>query len=186
MSSTSTTSTADIVILLQKIAGKDREAFKLLYAATSAKLYGILVRILVRRDLADEALQDVYVKVWERAGDFDPARASPITWLAAISRNRALDEVRRVRPVSTEEAPEVMEMASDGPSAFDELSRSEDAKRLMACLQGLEPERREIVMLAYFNGMSREDLGAKFGRPVATIKTWIHRSLAQLKVCLGK
>ena len=186
MQKTTPTTAADLVILLQRTAGGDRVAFARLYNATSAKLYGILLRILVRRDLADEALQDVYVKVWQRAGDFDPQRASPITWLATISRNRALDEIRRVRPISTEEAPEVMNMAADDPDAFEQLATSEDAMRLKRCLDKLEPERHEIVVLAFFNGLSREQLGTKFGRPEGTIKTWIHRSLAQLKDCLGK
>ena len=180
------TTAADLVALLQRVAGGDKPAFQRLYAATSAKLYGIVLRILVRRDLADEALQDVYIRVWEKAGDYDPSRASPITWLATIARNRALDEVRRVRPISTEEAPEVMQIAAGDPDAFEQLASSEDAKRLRACLDGLEPERREIVVLAYFNGLSREELGARFGRPEGTIKTWIHRSLAQLKACLGQ
>ncbi len=180
------TTTADLVALMQRVAGGDKAAFQRLYAATSAKLYGIVLRILVRRDLADEALQDVYIRVWEKAGDYDPSRASPITWLATIARNRALDEVRRVRPISMEEAPEVMQFAADDPDAFEQLASSDDAKRLRACLDGLERERKEIVVLAYFNGLSREELAARFGRPEGTIKTWIHRSLAQLKACLGQ
>ena len=88
---------AGLVELLQRVAVKDKTAFSALYAATSAKLYGIVLRILVRRDLADEVLQEVYVKIWERAGDFDPGRASPITWMAAIARNRALDEARKTK-----------------------------------------------------------------------------------------
>ena len=177
---------ADLVSLLGRVAARDRTAFDRLYAATSAKLYGIVLRILVRRELADEALQDVYVRVWQRAADFDPARASPITWMAAIARNRALDEVRRVRPVSIEEAPEVMDMATEDVSAFEQLAASEEARRLRRCLEALEPERRQIVLLAFYNGLSREELGTRFGRPAGTIKTWIHRSLAQLRVCLGQ
>jgi anti-sigma-K factor RskA len=104
-----------IVELLRRVADGDRKAFASLYTATSAKLYGIIVRILIRRDLSDEILQDVYLKIWQMAGDYDVAKGSPITWMAAIARNRAIDEVRRVKPVSIEDSPEALEYASRDP-----------------------------------------------------------------------
>ena len=100
----------ELVAALQRTARGDRAAFRLVYEATSLKLYGIVVRILGRRDLADEVLQEVYVRVWQRAGDFDSASGSPITWLATIARNLALDEARRKSPRSIEEFPEVLEL----------------------------------------------------------------------------
>jgi RNA polymerase sigma-70 factor (ECF subfamily) len=172
--------------LVAAVARQDRAAFRTLYGATSAKLYGIILRILVRRDLADEILQEVYVKIWERAGDFDAARASPITWMATVARNRALDEVRRVRPVSIEERREIMNLADSAPAQDDMVARSQDLARLVACLDRLEPERRELVRAAYIEGLSREALAERLNRPVATIKTWLHRSLKQLKDCLGQ
>ena len=174
-----------LIELLQRVAVKDKTAFSALYEATSAKLYGIVLRILVRRDLADEVLQEVYVKIWERAGDFDPGRASPITWMATIARNRALDEARKAKPVSLEDMPAGFDVVSDAPLALDVLLETEAGRRLSDCLQRLEPEKRDVVVQAYLNGMSREDLGKRFNRPVPTIKTWLHRSLAQLKDCLG-
>ena len=176
---------AGLVELLQRVAVKDKTAFSALYAATSAKLYGIVLRILVRRDLADEVLQEVYVKIWERAGDFDPVRASPITWMATIARNRALDEARKTKPVSLEDMPADFDVVSDAPLALDVLLENEDGRRLADCFQKLEAEKRDVVVQAYLNGLSREDLGKRFNRPVPTIKTWLHRSLAQLKDCLG-
>lgn len=180
------TTTQDLVGLLQRVSLKERAAFSQLYAATSSKLYGIVLRILVRRDLADEVLQEVYVKIWERAGDFDPGRASPITWMATIARNRALDEARRVKPVSLEDMPAGFDVVSDAPLALEILTQSEDGRRLFDCLQTLEAEKREVVVQAYLHGLSREDLGKRFSRPVPTIKTWLHRSLSQLKECIGK
>ena len=116
----------DLVDLLDRVAGHDREAFEDLYRATSAKLYGVLVGILMRRSLADEALQDVYARIWERAGAFDPARGSPIAWMAAIARNLALDEVRRAKttrnvkpccsPTTAAAAGKLCPDASDVPS----------------------------------------------------------------------
>lgn len=177
--------TADLVALMQQVSGRDRRAFADLYAATSGKLYGVILRIVARRDIADEILQEAYVKIWERAGDFDAKRASPITWMATIARNRALDEVRKARPVSLEDMPAGFDVVSDAPLAIDLLMQSEDGRRLHDCLQLLEAEKRDVVVQAYLHGLSREDLGKRFERPVPTIKTWLHRSLAQLKGCLA-
>lgn len=176
----------DLIRLLQRVAGRDRAAFDALYAATSSKLYGVVLRILNRRDLADDVLQEVYVKIWDRAAAFDPAKGAAITWMATIARHTALDQIRRVTPVSIEDRPDVLEIQSDEPGPLELLQRSENAGQLRRCLDGLEPEKRELVMLAYMQGYSREELAQKFSRPVPTIKTWLHRSLAQLKDCLTR
>jgi RNA polymerase sigma-70 factor, ECF subfamily len=179
-------STAQHLIgLLTRTAAKDQQAFAELYDATSSKLYGIIIRILRRRDLADEVLQEVYLKVWERAADFQPGRASPITWMATIARNRALDEVRKRNPTSIEDTPEALDVPSSEPHPLMALELTQDTARLKACLDSLEPLRRNIVVQAYIEGASRDELSRQFGHPVATIKTWLHRSLAQLKACLS-
>jgi RNA polymerase sigma-70 factor (ECF subfamily) len=178
------TTAADLVALLHRAAKGDKAAFSALYAATSAKLYGVIVRILLRRDVADDVLQEVYIRIWERAVDYDASKGSPIAWMVAITRNRALDEVRRKRPLSIEDAPETLEVATDDSSPFDDLSQTQDMQRLARCLGGLEPDRRDMVLLAYREGLSREELAQRYGRPVPTIKTWLRRSLAQLKDCL--
>jgi RNA polymerase sigma-70 factor, ECF subfamily len=174
-----------IVELLARVATGDRMAFADLYAATSAKLYGIIIQILKRRDLSDEILQEVYLKIWQMAGAYEPAKGSPITWMAAIARNRAIDEVRRVTPVSIDDAPETFQLKSHEPDAFSTLQSKQDMQRLLTCIDALGAERREMVLLAYFDGASREALAAKFAKPVATIKTWLHRSIAELKDCVG-
>ncbi len=178
-------SAEDIAALLQRVARRDRQAFAEVYRATSAKLYGIILRILRRRDIADEVLQEVYVKIWERAGDFKAEKASPIAWMAAIARNRALDELRRRTPVSIEDHPELQDVPSDDESGLAGVLRLEDAKQLADCLARLEPDRRQMVVLAYCEGLSRDELASKYGQPVNTIKTWLRRSLALLKGCLG-
>ena len=178
-------SAQDITDLLARVSAKDRRAFSHLYDATCSKLYGIILRILRRRELADEVLQEVYLKIWEQAANFEPARASPITWMATIARNRAIDEVRKRVAISIEDTPEALTVASTEPSPLQALELSQDVRRLMACLSGLDPQRREIVVQAYINGATREELSQQFGHPVATIKTWLHRSLAQLKACLS-
>ncbi len=176
----------DLGDLLARVAERDQHAFASLYHATSAKLYGIVVGILVRRSLADEALQEIYVRIWERAADFDATRGSAIAWMAAIARYRALDEVRRLKTTPVSEVPEGFDVADDTPTALDALERSERLRAVMACLDGLDGEKREAVLLAYYRGASREWLSRRYGRPVATIKTWLRRSLAQLRLCLSQ
>ena len=171
--------------LLGRAAARDASAFSALYKATSAKLYGVVVRILPRGDAAADVLQEAYVRIWEKAGEFDPAKGSPLAWMATIARNRALDEVRRVRPASLEDLPESFEPAADEVDPLAARERSEGLAALLKCLQALDDEKRAVVLLAYYRGSSREALAKRFGRPVPTIKTWLHRSLAQLRDCLA-
>ena len=175
----------DLTHLLRRVAARDAAAFAALYRQTSAKLYGVVARILTRSDVAADVLQEVYVRVWEKAGEFDPVKGSAVAWMATIARNRALDEVRRVRPASLEDQPESFEPAADEVDPLAKRERSEGLARLIDCLQGLDEEKRAIVLLAYYRGSSREALAKRFGRPVPTIKTWLHRSLAQLRDCLS-
>jgi RNA polymerase sigma-70 factor, ECF subfamily len=175
----------DLARLLSRVAARDAAAFSAVYSQTNAKLYGIVARILNRGDAAADVVQEAYVRIWERAGEFDPHKGSPLAWMATIARNRALDEVRRVRPGSLEDQPESFEPAADDADPLAARERSEALAALINCLQGLENEKRAIVLLAYYRGLSREALAKRFGRPVATIKTWLHRSLTQLKDCLA-
>jgi RNA polymerase sigma-70 factor (ECF subfamily) len=171
--------------LLKRVAARDEAAFAALYKRTNAKLYGVVARILSRGDAGVEALQEAYVRIWERAGDFDPAKGSPLAWMATIARNRALDEVRRVRPVSIEDMPAGFEPAAELVDPMGSRERSEGLSALLACLGKLDEEKRSVVLLAYYHGATREALAKRFGRPVPTIKTWLHRSLAQLRDCLA-
>ena len=178
--------TPELVWLLAAVAKGDQAAFERLYQATRAKLYGVALRILRRADLADEVIQEAYLKVWNAAGQFDPALASPITWMVAIARNRAIDLVRKKSETSIEieEEPEVLEVAAENPHPLAKREMSEGLKRLIACMGGLDEERRRLVLLAYYSGWSRDQLAAKFDKPVNTIKTWLRRSLADIRECL--
>lgn len=166
------------------VAQGDRAAFAALYQATAAKLYGVVLRILNRRDLSDEVLQEVYLKIWERAAEFDVQRSSPITWMVTIARNRALDLKRRKQPDSLEDMADGMELAAEEENPLAAREQHEDLQRVMSCLDGIDAQKREMVILAYLRGWSREQLSARFTAPVATIKTWLHRSLTQLRLCL--
>ena len=175
----------DLADLLTRISARDAAAFAALYKQTSAKLYGVVARILTRGDVASDVLQEIYVRIWEKAGEFDPAKGSPLAWMATIARNRALDEVRRVRPLSLEDQPEGFEPAAEDVDPLAMRQRSEGLTALVDCLKALDDEKRAVVLLAYYRGLSREALAKRFGRPVPTIKTWLHRSLAQLRDCLA-
>jgi RNA polymerase sigma-70 factor (ECF subfamily) len=175
----------DLTEIMARVAARDRAAFAILYRQTNAKLFAVAYRILSRRDLAGEVLQEAYVRIWDKAGDFDVNKGSPIAWMATIVRNRALDEVRRVRPVSLEDMPDSFEPAAEEIDPMASRERSETLTALMRCLALLDEEKRQIVMLAYYQGASRDYLAKRFQRPVPTIKTWLYRSLAQLKDCMA-
>ena len=170
--------------LIAGVAKGDESAFAELYQATSSKLYAVALRILRNREAAEEVVQESYFRVWEKAGDFNPALASPLTWMATIVRNRCIDEVRRKVPRGSSDETILDNIESGDEHPLVGLERQEDVQRLLRCMDGLEPEKKQIVRLAYLDGMSREDLAVKFGRPEGTIKTWLYRSLAQLKGCL--
>ncbi len=174
-----------LIAVVDRVAAGDRAAFDDLYRATSAKLYGIILRVVGNRSAADEILQEVYVKIWQRAGEFDRSKASPITWMATIARNRAIDEIRRARPQAGAELVEAEDVAAELVDPLGGRERSEALRALLACLQILPEERRQILLLAYCRGMSRDALAQRFGKPVPTIKTWLFRGLAQLKTCLS-
>ena len=176
---------ADLADLLRRVAARDSAAFAMLYKQTRAKLYGVVARILTKGDLSGEVLQEVFVRIWEKAGDYDVDKGSPIAWMATIARNRALDEIRRVRPVSLEDMPEGFEPAAEDVDPLGARDRSERLSALMNCLQTLDEEKRDVVLLAYYRGFSREALAERFERPVPTIKTWLRRGLAQLRDCLS-
>jgi RNA polymerase sigma-70 factor (ECF subfamily) len=174
----------ELVWLLAAVAQRDQAAFERLYAATRAKLYGVVLRILRRADLANDVLQETYLKVWNNAGGFDPARASPMTWMVAIARNRAIDLLRSKAETAFEDDSEAAEVAAETAHPLERREMAEDLKRLLACMGRLDEERRRLVLLAYYRGWSREQLAAKFDAPVSTIKTWLRRSLAEIRECL--
>ena len=175
---------AELVWLLAAVAKGDRAAFERLYVATRAKLYGVLLRILGRAALADEVLKETYLRVWNMAGKFDPTAASPMTWMVAIARNRAIDIVRKSGNVLVDETPEAL-TAAEAPPPLARRDMTEELKMLLACLGRLDPEKQRIVLLAYYSGWSREQLAEKLDIPVSTIKTWLRRSLLEIHACMG-
>ena len=177
---------AELVWLIGAVAKGDQAAFERLYAATRAKLYGVLLRILGKPELAEEVMQETYLKVWKMAHTFDPTLASPITWMVAMARNRAIDIVRRRSEVSIEDEPEAQNVAAESAPPLARREMTEELKRVLACLGKLDPEKQRIVLLAYYSGWSREQLSTKLDIPVNTIKTWLRRSLLEIRECMGR
>jgi RNA polymerase sigma-70 factor (ECF subfamily) len=176
---------SQLAAALVRVAGGDRAALRTIYQDTSAKLFGVCLRILNDRGEAEDVLQDVYVTVWRKAATFDPGRASPITWMVAIARNRALDIIRKKTEVSIEDEPAAMDAAGDEPNPLARREMTEELRRLLACLGQLDEERRRMVLLAYYSGWSRDQLAVQFDAPTNTIKTWLRRSLLEIRECLG-
>lgn len=171
--------------LLAACARRDRDAFARLYRASSAKLFGVALRILRRDDWAEEVLQESYVNIWNHAQDYRAGLSAPMTWMTSIVRNRCLDWLRRPsKEVSDPDGVLVENTEADGPGPLDLLSRSSDARALAECLGRLEDRQRQAIMLAFFDGLSHSELAAHLRQPLGTVKTWVRRGLARLKVCL--
>lgn len=168
--------------LISKCAAADRAAFRALYRTTSAKLMGVLLRILAERAEAEDALQEVYTRVWLRAGRYDPTKGRGMTWLIAIARNLAIDRLR-ARPDSHSD-DELDTVQDTAPRAETRLIALGEAKRMAHCFSTLEPDRADAVRGAYLNGLSYLELAARHAVPLNTMRTWLRRSLLRLKECL--
>ena len=174
----------DLASLLTSVGQADRAAFARLYEEASSKLFGVAVRMLHRRDLAEEALQDAFLKIWQRAGDFDPKRGAAMTWMVSILRNRVLDLMRRKREELIDDDPNFPEMPDTMPSPLDLAAESSELRRLLLCLEQLEPKQRECILLAYYKGFTHEEMAARIGSPLGTIKSWVRRGLLAVKRCI--
>lgn len=176
---------AELVAILSRVASGDRSALRELYQRTSAKLFGICLRICVDREGAEDVVQDVYITIWNRAAAYDPERASPITWLATIARNRAIDWRRSRKHVDAALPVEAAgDVVDDGASASDLLDDAQTAARLHECLETLEDRASAAIREAYFNGFSYAQLAARRAVPLGTMKSWIRRGLERLRKCL--
>ena len=168
--------------LIAKCAASDRAAFRQLYRDTSAKLMGVLLRMLRERAEAEDALQEVYTRVWLRAGRYDPTKGRGMTWLIAIARNLAIDRLR-ARPEATSD--DGLDTVQDStPRAETRLVAKGEAKRMEDCFGTLDPDKADAVKGAYLSGLSYLDLAARHAVPLNTMRTWLRRSLLKLKECL--
>ncbi len=177
---------AHLTEMLVRTGAGDRAAFRDLYRLTSAKLFGVCLRICGERQAAEDVLHEVYLTVWKRAGAYEPGRASPITWLATIARNRAIDwrraqGIRRHAPI--EDAPDIADAA---PLASETMESDEAAHHLSQCLDGLDDNQRVAIRTAFFEGVTYAELAERQAVPLGTMKSWVRRGLARLKECLER
>ena len=164
----------------------DRAAFRTLYQATSAKLFAVSLRVLNDRAEAEDALQEIFVKVWQNAGKYAANGLSPMTWLITVARNHSIDRLRarKASGTSVDEYVDILPEPGPGPEAAA-IAASEGA-RIMGCLGELEPDRAQAVQRAYLDGETYKDLAAAFDVPLNTMRTWLRRSLMKLRDCLSR
>lgn len=170
--------------LLIRCALRDQQAFADLYDRTSAKLFGITLRVLKNRSTAEDAVQEAYMKIWTHADRFRPGPQSPMTWLITIARNTAID---RLRASGRDQATDVLDLtlASKAPGPERQAVAASDAARLLACFDTLPQDRAEAVRAVYLHGASYADLAERFGHPLNTIRTWLRRGLIALRECMA-
>jgi RNA polymerase sigma-70 factor, ECF subfamily len=171
--------------LLARIAIGQRDAFESFYRRTTDKVFGICLRVLADRSEAEEVMQEVFTTVWRKASQFDPARASALAWLAMIARNKAIDR-RRADPTKGRLTPIDLVAEIEDPKVSPErdAETAKDRDRLDACLKQLDPRARNLIQAAFFDGSTYQELARRVGSPLASVKTWIRRSLQQLRACL--
>ncbi|WP_322988261.1 MULTISPECIES: sigma-70 family RNA polymerase sigma factor [unclassified Hoeflea] len=175
----------DLSGLIVHTALGNRAAFSTLYESTSAKLFGVCLRILKDRAQAEDAVQEVYVRIWRRAGSFRADKASAMAWLVTIARNQAIDMIRARQPATLEydQAPDMADPDLD-PEARAALAG--EGRRIEACLGELEADKAAAVVNAYVEGLSYQELAAQNAVPLNTMRTWLRRSLIKLRECLNR
>lgn len=175
----------DIERLIAQVALTDQDAFSRLYDATSGKLLAVCLRVLNDRAAAEDAMQEAFVKIWSNAGRYRVTGHSPMTWLITIARNAAIDRLR-ARKVDRDIADYSERIAAPEPSPEHSAIAASEAKRIVGCMDKLEPERRAALTGAYLEGKSYKDLSEQFDVPLNTMRTWLRRALATLRECMSR
>ncbi|MGC1548705.1 MAG: sigma-70 family RNA polymerase sigma factor [Rhodanobacter sp.] len=186
MSATSAVEHEELNRLLQQTGRSDQKAFAELYRRTSSRLFGVCLRMLRDRSEAEEVLQDTYSTVWHRAASFDAAKASAITWLTTLSRNKAIDRLRQHREEQLSDPAQMDDLVDEQPTPAVNAESSQEYRRLQNCLDALEPQQRSSVREAFFTGATYNELATRCKVPLGTMKSWIRRSLMQLRTCLDQ
>ena len=175
----------DLGSLLGRVSLKDRAAFSKLYSAASPKLFSVLLRILRQRAEAEDALQEVFVKIWQRADRFRPEEGRAQTWMTAIARNHAIDMLRARKPQASV-IDEAYDLASDEVDPETAAVNRSEGDRIDRCMKTLESDKADAVKRAYVEGLSYQDLAEMYNIPLNTMRTWLRRSLLKLRECLGQ
>lgn len=169
--------------LLGRVALKDRAAFDVLYSLTSPKLFGACLRLLQDRSEAEDALQEIYIKIWHKADYYRPSETAAMGWLYAIARNYCLDRLR-ARKFLTKPIDDAFNLADKAPNPEYNAMNTGDGRRIEVCMSELEPDKAEAIQAAYVEGYSYAELSERYGIPLNTMRTWLRRSLIKLRKCL--
>jgi RNA polymerase sigma-70 factor, ECF subfamily len=173
--------------LMAAVARGDKRSFKRVYDETAPKLYGVALRLLRRRDQAEEVLQEAFLSVWRNAGQYSAARGSAFVWLAMVVRNKALDRMRQTvrRPVEVQ--TEDLGLVALAVAGCDALTRiDEDGRDVRRCFQLLPERFRNVIGLAFFEGFTHEEMAEQLATPLGTVKAWVRKGLTLLKECLTR
>jgi RNA polymerase sigma-70 factor (ECF subfamily) len=174
------------VELLKAIAAKDEAALGQLYDSYRLILFGVLMRILNSREEAEDVLQEVFLQVWRRAGDFDENRGRPFTWLVTLARSRGIDRLRMLASRERVAVASAAESADEVSDAASDAIRSERVGVVNSALADLPDEQRRPLVLAYFDGLTQSEIAAKLGVPLGTVKTRMRSGMIKLREAFGK
>lgn len=175
----------ELSALIGRVSLKDRAAFSRLYRATSSKLFAVCLRILRDRAEAEEALQEIYIKIWQRADRYALDHGNPLSWLASIARNHAIDVMRARKPVANT-LDEAYDLADSAPDPEKVAVISGEGRRIDKCMMELDPDKADAVRKAYVDGLSYQELAALYATPLNTMRTWLRRSLLKLRECMER
>lgn len=185
------TDEATLHALLGRVALQDRRALRELYDACAGRLLAIALRMLDDRASAEDVVQDTFVTVWTRASQFPVLRTNPMAWLTSITRHRAIDVLRRRRPetplqwTDADGGEHVHDAVDESALPLQQMIERQTDGRLADCLGRIESEPRQVLALAYYEGLTHEELARRTGRPLGTVKSWVRRCLLRLKDCMG-
>lgn len=175
----------EIEALIGRVAMRDQKAFAALYKRTNPKLYGVCLRIIGNRMDADEVLQEVYVKIWQRAEQFAASEGPAMPWLTAIARNRSIDFIRARKPIA-DELDSAYDIADADPDPEEQAIVKGEGRRIDRCMEELEADRARAVRSAYVEGLSYQELADHHSVPLNTMRTWLRRSLIRLRECMDR
>lgn len=180
-----------LIALIDRVALRDANALRQLYDATSSKLYAVAMRVVSNTEHAEDVLQDAYLNIWRIAGDYRASLSPPMAWMGVVVRSRALDFLRKRKAERALGGTSIDDeygdaLSADEPGPMDTSIASEQAWALHECLRKIEAKPREVLTLAYFRDLSHGELAAQLKLPLGTVKTWIRRSLEQLRSCMGR
>ena len=169
--------------LLAQCSLGDRRAFETLYRSVGPRLHGVALRFMGRQDLAEEVLQESFVRIWNSASRYESNLSAPLTWMINITRNQAIDQLRkhRDRPLTDQEE---LALVDESPSAHELLNTAREANALNRCLESLEGRQRQSITVAYFQGLSCSELAEHLAAPLGSVKSWIRRGMERLRRCL--